>query len=191
MTNAELQSEFLSCLTTGIALTPQASLSYVPLIAPSTSLGRIEFLASIADSFIYVVSKVCAEFSELFIRVHKAFHRVPDGYHGFIRNRHDEQCPSGLDLASPRLHRRPARGRLRSRNPCTLRPRRGRLRRGSRHLHADTAPGLGGRAGRAGRGRRRVCAQLDECELGWLHSRGVAHIEARVGKSCPTRRAEF
>ncbi|KAM5538013.1 hypothetical protein V8D89_008210 [Ganoderma adspersum] len=35
-----------------------ANLSYVPLIAPSTSLGRIEFLASIADTFIYVVSKM-------------------------------------------------------------------------------------------------------------------------------------
>lgn len=35
------------------------SMSYVPLIAPSTSLNRIKFLASIADSFIYVVSRVC------------------------------------------------------------------------------------------------------------------------------------
>lgn len=34
-------------------------MSYVPLIAPSTTLNRIKFLASIADSFIYVVSKVC------------------------------------------------------------------------------------------------------------------------------------
>ena len=34
------------------------SLSYVPLIAPSTTLPRIKFLASIADSFIYIVSKV-------------------------------------------------------------------------------------------------------------------------------------
>ncbi|GAA5931355.1 hypothetical protein JCM1841_002791 [Sporobolomyces salmonicolor] len=32
--------------------------SYVPLIAPSTSDDRIRFLASIADSFIYVVSKM-------------------------------------------------------------------------------------------------------------------------------------
>ncbi|GJN90410.1 hypothetical protein Rhopal_003421-T1 [Rhodotorula paludigena] len=32
--------------------------SYVPLIAPSTSTERIKFLASIADSFIYVVSKM-------------------------------------------------------------------------------------------------------------------------------------
>ncbi|KAF7311512.1 Tryptophan synthase [Mycena kentingensis (nom. inval.)] len=36
----------------------KSNLSYVPLIAPSTSLGRIKFLASIADSFIYVVSKM-------------------------------------------------------------------------------------------------------------------------------------
>lgn len=34
------------------------SLSYVPLIAPSTTVHRIPFLASIADTFIYVVSKV-------------------------------------------------------------------------------------------------------------------------------------
>ncbi|QRW27619.1 tryptophan synthase alpha chain [Rhizoctonia solani] len=33
-------------------------ISYVPLIAPSTSLARIKFLASIADTFIYVVSKM-------------------------------------------------------------------------------------------------------------------------------------
>lgn len=33
-------------------------LSYVPLIAPSTTLHRIKFLASIADTFIYVVSKM-------------------------------------------------------------------------------------------------------------------------------------
>ncbi|KAG2020056.1 tryptophan synthetase [Coprinopsis cinerea AmutBmut pab1-1] len=35
-----------------------SNLSYVPLIAPSTTLKRIQFLASIADSFIYVVSKM-------------------------------------------------------------------------------------------------------------------------------------
>ncbi|KAI0647561.1 bifunctional tryptophan synthase TRP1 [Trametes meyenii] len=35
-----------------------ANLSYVPLVAPSTSLHRIEFLASIADTFIYIVSKM-------------------------------------------------------------------------------------------------------------------------------------
>lgn len=40
-------------------LTAKRSLSFVPLIAPSTSLNRIQFLASIADTFIYVVSKVC------------------------------------------------------------------------------------------------------------------------------------
>ncbi|PWY98114.1 putative tryptophan synthase [Testicularia cyperi] len=33
-------------------------LSYVPLIAPSTSTSRIKHLASLADSFIYVVSKM-------------------------------------------------------------------------------------------------------------------------------------
>ncbi|KAG6865921.1 bifunctional tryptophan synthase trp1 [Blastosporella zonata] len=36
----------------------KAKVSYVPLIAPSTKLPRIKFLASIADSFIYVVSKM-------------------------------------------------------------------------------------------------------------------------------------
>lgn len=36
----------------------EEGLSYVPLIAPSTSDSRIKFLASIADSFIYVVSKM-------------------------------------------------------------------------------------------------------------------------------------
>ncbi|BGP17870.1 hypothetical protein JCM10213_008333 [Rhodosporidiobolus nylandii] len=33
-------------------------MSYIPLIAPSTTNDRIKFLASIADSFIYVVSKM-------------------------------------------------------------------------------------------------------------------------------------
>ncbi|GAA6020007.1 hypothetical protein JCM10207_006757 [Rhodosporidiobolus poonsookiae] len=33
-------------------------MSYIPLIAPSTTDNRIKFLASIADSFIYVVSKM-------------------------------------------------------------------------------------------------------------------------------------
>ncbi|KAI0078203.1 bifunctional tryptophan synthase TRP1 [Panus rudis PR-1116 ss-1] len=36
----------------------KANISYVPLIAPSTTLHRIKFLASIADSFIYIVSKM-------------------------------------------------------------------------------------------------------------------------------------
>ncbi|KAK4687191.1 tryptophan synthase, partial [Tremellales sp. Uapishka_1] len=35
-----------------------AGMSYVPLVAPSTSINRVKFLASIADSFIYVVSKM-------------------------------------------------------------------------------------------------------------------------------------
>ena len=42
----------------GYRLTETCSLSYVPLIAPSTTLHRIRFLASIADTFIYVVSKM-------------------------------------------------------------------------------------------------------------------------------------
>ncbi|KAF9469279.1 bifunctional tryptophan synthase TRP1 [Collybia nuda] len=36
----------------------KANISYIPLIAPSTTLHRIEFLSSIADTFIYVVSKM-------------------------------------------------------------------------------------------------------------------------------------
>ncbi|KXN92277.1 Tryptophan synthase [Leucoagaricus sp. SymC.cos] len=36
----------------------KARLSYVPLIAPSTTPNRIKFLCSIADTFIYVVSKM-------------------------------------------------------------------------------------------------------------------------------------
>ncbi|KAG6889826.1 bifunctional tryptophan synthase trp1 [Termitomyces sp. Mi166 len=36
----------------------KANLSYVPLIAPSTTVPRIKFLSSIADSFIYIVSKM-------------------------------------------------------------------------------------------------------------------------------------
>ncbi|KIO28040.1 hypothetical protein M407DRAFT_243190 [Tulasnella calospora MUT 4182] len=33
-------------------------ISYVPLVAPSTTLNRIKFLASIADTFIYIVSRM-------------------------------------------------------------------------------------------------------------------------------------
>ncbi|KAF9014046.1 bifunctional tryptophan synthase TRP1 [Cyathus striatus] len=36
----------------------KVNISYVPLIAPSTTLHRIKFLSSIADTFIYVVSKM-------------------------------------------------------------------------------------------------------------------------------------
>jgi tryptophan synthase len=39
------------------------SMSYVPLIAPSTSIDRVKFLTSIADTFIYVVSKVSSMFT--------------------------------------------------------------------------------------------------------------------------------
>ncbi|ODN99505.1 tryptophan synthase, beta subunit [Cryptococcus wingfieldii CBS 7118] len=35
-----------------------SGVSYIPLIAPSTSIDRVKFLTSIADSFIYVVSKM-------------------------------------------------------------------------------------------------------------------------------------
>ncbi|CAL1705252.1 unnamed protein product [Somion occarium] len=36
----------------------KANISYIPLIAPSTTLHRIKFLSSIADTFIYIVSKM-------------------------------------------------------------------------------------------------------------------------------------
>ncbi|KZT09738.1 bifunctional tryptophan synthase TRP1 [Laetiporus sulphureus 93-53] len=36
----------------------KANVSYIPLIAPSTTDHRIEFLSSIADTFLYVVSKM-------------------------------------------------------------------------------------------------------------------------------------
>lgn len=56
--NAKEQSRPLFNLAWSYILTHFYSLSYVPLIAPSTTLSRIKFLASIADTFIYVVSKV-------------------------------------------------------------------------------------------------------------------------------------
>jgi tryptophan synthase len=56
------------CASEGWALHPpvfsevltrsRCRLSYIPLIAPSTSEARIQFLASIADSFLYIVSKM-------------------------------------------------------------------------------------------------------------------------------------
>jgi hypothetical protein len=56
------------------------SVSYVPLIAPSTSLPRIRFLASIADSFIYVVSKV----SHFCLMHYIPFMWLIDGYYWVI-----------------------------------------------------------------------------------------------------------
>lgn len=52
-----------------------AGMSYVPLIAPSTSLPRIKFLASIADSFIYVVSKMGTTGSSVKVGINSA---LPD-----------------------------------------------------------------------------------------------------------------
>jgi tryptophan synthase len=46
------------CAGNSTVIQIHSSLSFVPLIAPSTSLARIKFLASIADTFIYIVSKV-------------------------------------------------------------------------------------------------------------------------------------
>ncbi|KAG2077919.1 tryptophan synthase [Suillus decipiens] len=53
----------------------KADLSYVPLIAPSTSLHRIQFLSSIADSFIYVVSKMGTTGSSVLGKINAA---LPD-----------------------------------------------------------------------------------------------------------------
>ncbi|KAI9760018.1 MAG: putative mitochondrial protein, conserved [Chaenotheca gracillima] len=61
-------------------------LSYVPLIAPSTSESRLQLLCKIADSFIYVVSRMGvtgatgtlnAALPELLDRVHKYSKNVP------------------------------------------------------------------------------------------------------------------
>ncbi|KAI9889719.1 MAG: tryptophan synthetase [Vezdaea aestivalis] len=63
-----------------------SSLSYVPLIAPSTTDSRLKFLCSIADSFIYVVSrmgvtgangKLNASLPELTKRVHSFSGDIP------------------------------------------------------------------------------------------------------------------
>jgi hypothetical protein len=56
------------------------SLSYVPLIAPSTTISRIKFLASIADTFIYVVSKV--RFLHHSFTLLKMPNLFSDGYYG-------------------------------------------------------------------------------------------------------------
>lgn len=48
-----------------LSLSPSDSMSYVPLVAPSTSIDRVKFLTSIADSFVYVVSKVSSQSLEL------------------------------------------------------------------------------------------------------------------------------
>jgi tryptophan synthase len=53
-------------------------LSYVPLIAPSTTLNRLAFLAPIADTFIYVVSRVFAPSSTLSRKLKYPFHADGD-----------------------------------------------------------------------------------------------------------------
>lgn len=61
-------------------------LSYIPLVAPSTTESRIQFLASITDSFMYVVSKVrrC-----LRVPVLAHFHSSSDGHYWFFHRRVD------------------------------------------------------------------------------------------------------
>ncbi|KAG7093084.1 bifunctional tryptophan synthase trp1 [Marasmius oreades] len=53
----------------------KSNLSYVPLIAPSTTLHRIKFLVSIADSFVYVASKMGTTGSSDAVAMNKA---LPD-----------------------------------------------------------------------------------------------------------------
>ena len=62
------------------------SLSYIPLIAPATSLARLKLLCKIADSFIYVVSRMGvtgatgvlnSALPELLERVHKESGNIP------------------------------------------------------------------------------------------------------------------
>lgn len=70
----------------GKFLTGVISLSYVPLIAPSTSESRMKLLCNIADSFIYVVSrmgvtgatgKLSSNLDDLLARVHNWSGNVP------------------------------------------------------------------------------------------------------------------
>jgi len=83
--------------------------SYVPLVAPSTSIGRVKFLAGIADSFIYVVSKMGTTGStrdsdmstglpELIARI-KAFTPVPlaVGFGVATRTHYEAVTASGAD----------------------------------------------------------------------------------------------
>lgn len=69
-----------------LLLTVYASLSYIPLIAPATSESRMKLLCKIADSFIYVVSRMgvtgatgtlSAGLPELLARVKKESGNVP------------------------------------------------------------------------------------------------------------------
>ncbi|KAL0573373.1 bifunctional tryptophan synthase trp1 [Marasmius crinis-equi] len=53
----------------------KAKISYVPLIAPSTTLHRIKYLCGIADSFVYVVSKMGTTGSSDKVAMNKA---LPD-----------------------------------------------------------------------------------------------------------------
>jgi tryptophan synthase len=72
--------------TKALALTTIYSLSYVPLIAPATSEHRMRVLCKIADSFIYVVSRMGvtgasgtmnAALPQLLERVHKYSGNIP------------------------------------------------------------------------------------------------------------------
>ena len=74
--------------TSEIRLTESTRLSYVPLVAPATSNSRLQSLALIADSFIYVVSrmgvtgssasgKMSASLPELCARVRKYAGKTP------------------------------------------------------------------------------------------------------------------
>lgn len=79
------------------------SLSYIPLIAPATSESRMKLLCKIADSFIYVVSKmgvtgatgsVNAALPDLLDRVHKYSNGIPAAV-GFGINTRDHYLSVG------------------------------------------------------------------------------------------------
>ncbi|PPQ68140.1 hypothetical protein CVT25_014066 [Psilocybe cyanescens] len=63
----------------------KASLSYVPLIAPSTTLSRIKFLSTIADTFIYVVSKMGTTGSSDKVAINEALPDIIDRVREFAQ----------------------------------------------------------------------------------------------------------
>jgi tryptophan synthase len=91
---ARLAGKFLSALLNCV---DQCRLSYVPLIAPATSEGRMKLLCKIADSFIYVVSRMGvtgatgtlnSHLPDLLEKVHKYSGNVPAAV-GFGVSRRD------------------------------------------------------------------------------------------------------
>ncbi|KAF9653070.1 tryptophan synthetase [Thelephora ganbajun] len=73
-----------------------AGVSYVPLIAPSTTRQRIKFLSSIADSFIYVVSKMGTTGSSTNVSINKLLPEII----GRIRDYTDIPLAVGFGVAT-------------------------------------------------------------------------------------------